>query len=207
MVPFELFNRITFYSFDWCGHTLISSIGSGTSHSTCTWFRCRIGRMEPRILPKSPVPTRLASSQSHGGTWDLGGTQKRLPRARALMWTDQMVQACIFTSGRWYSSDFFTNGTWTCFQTALFDVGLKYSSSEIDTQIFRSAIIRGTTLSLFVCRPGSVSVRETRFSRDKHLGTEGVSVSIIPAVSIILAVVNLLLVSLVKSRSVRWINV
>jgi hypothetical protein len=31
-----------------------------------------------------------------------------------------------------------------------------------------------TTLSLFVCHPGSVSVRETRFSRDKHLGTEGV---------------------------------
>jgi hypothetical protein len=31
-----------------------------------------------------------------------------------------------------------------------------------------------TTLSLFVCRPGSVSMRETRFSRDKHLGTEGV---------------------------------
>jgi hypothetical protein len=31
-----------------------------------------------------------------------------------------------------------------------------------------------TTLSLFVCRPGSMSVRETWFSRDKHLGTEGV---------------------------------
>jgi hypothetical protein len=31
-----------------------------------------------------------------------------------------------------------------------------------------------TTLSLFVCRPENVSVRETRFSRDKHLGTEGV---------------------------------
>jgi hypothetical protein len=28
--------------------------------------------------------------------------------------------------------------------------------------------------SLFVCCPKSVSVRETRFSRDKHLGTEGV---------------------------------
>jgi hypothetical protein len=31
-----------------------------------------------------------------------------------------------------------------------------------------------TTPSLNVCRPESVSVRETRFSRDKHLGTEGV---------------------------------
>jgi hypothetical protein len=28
--------------------------------------------------------------------------------------------------------------------------------------------------SLYVCRPGNVFVRETRFSRDKHLGTEGV---------------------------------
>jgi hypothetical protein len=28
--------------------------------------------------------------------------------------------------------------------------------------------------SLFVSRPESVSVRETRISRDKHLGTEGV---------------------------------
>jgi hypothetical protein len=31
-----------------------------------------------------------------------------------------------------------------------------------------------TTPSLNVNRPESVSVRETRFSRDKHLGTEGV---------------------------------
>jgi hypothetical protein len=34
--------------------------------------------------------------------------------------------------------------------------------------------LRPTALSLFICRPGNVFVRETRFSRDKHLGTEGV---------------------------------
>jgi hypothetical protein len=28
--------------------------------------------------------------------------------------------------------------------------------------------------SIYVCRPESVSVRKTRFSRDRHLGTEGV---------------------------------
>jgi hypothetical protein len=32
--------------------------------------------------------------------------------------------------------------------------------------------------SLYVCRPKNVSVRETRFSRNKHLGTEGVDINV-----------------------------
>jgi hypothetical protein len=39
---------------------------------------------------------------------------------------------------------------------------------------FNAFVYECTTLSLNVCRPESVSVREIRFSRDKHLGTEGV---------------------------------
>jgi hypothetical protein len=36
-----------------------------------------------------------------------------------------------------------------------------------------------TTLSLYVCRPKSVSTRETRFSRDNHFWTEGVHIIVL----------------------------
>jgi hypothetical protein len=41
--------------------------------------------------------------------------------------------------------------------------------------IFFNSDLLTDALSLFVGRPESVFIRETRFVRDKYLGTEGVS--------------------------------
>jgi hypothetical protein len=62
---------------------------------------------------------------------------------------------------------------WIFLPPHLFSVFFYAQNAETNTYTSKKTK-RHTTPSLNVCRSESVSMRETRFSRDKHLGTEGV---------------------------------